>query len=128
MTRLDAPSAGALERPDDHVECRAAENADRLAETWRTVPHVFQAIEVDFTAIDRVRGEHKRAFQEAHGFSLTYLLFIARATCLAIQSFPQVNARFDGKSLSLSTTVSSASPSTFRITVSSCLSCATRRI
>ena len=80
--------------------------ADRLAETWRTVPHVFQAIEVDFTAIDRVRGEHKRAFQEAHGFSLTYLPFIARATCLAIQSFPQVNARFDGKSLSLSTTVS----------------------
>jgi pyruvate/2-oxoglutarate dehydrogenase complex dihydrolipoamide acyltransferase (E2) component len=80
--------------------------ADRLAENWRTIPHVFQVIEVDFTVIDRVRGEHKRAFQEAHGFSLTYLPFIARATCLAIQSFPQVNARFDGKSLSLSPTVS----------------------
>ena len=46
------------------------------------------------------------SFQEAHGFSLTYLPFIARATCLAIQAFPQVNARFDGKSLSLSPTVS----------------------
>jgi pyruvate/2-oxoglutarate dehydrogenase complex dihydrolipoamide acyltransferase (E2) component len=80
--------------------------ADRLAENWRTIPHVFQAIEVDFTAIDRVRGKYKRAFQEAHGFSLTYLPFIARATCLAIQAFPQVNARFDGKSLSLSPTVS----------------------
>ena len=79
--------------------------ADRLAENWRTIPHVFQAIEVDFTAIDRVRGKHKQAFQEAHGFSLTYLPFIARATCLAIQAFPQVNVRFDGKSLSLSPTV-----------------------
>jgi pyruvate/2-oxoglutarate dehydrogenase complex dihydrolipoamide acyltransferase (E2) component len=79
--------------------------ADRLAENWRTIPHVFQAIEVDFTAIDRVRRKCKRAFQEAHGFSLTYLPFIARATCLAIQAFPQVNARFDGKSLSLSPTV-----------------------
>jgi pyruvate/2-oxoglutarate dehydrogenase complex dihydrolipoamide acyltransferase (E2) component len=80
--------------------------ADRLAESWRTIPHVFQAIEVDFTAIDRVRGKHKPAFHEAHGFSLTYLPFIARAICLAIQAFPQVNARFDGKSLSLSPTVS----------------------
>jgi pyruvate/2-oxoglutarate dehydrogenase complex dihydrolipoamide acyltransferase (E2) component len=80
--------------------------ADRLAENWRTIPHVFQAIEVDFTAIDRVRGKRKQAFQEAHGFTLTYLPFIARATCLAIQAFPQVNARFDGKSLSLSPTVS----------------------
>ena len=53
-----------------------------------------------------VRGKRKQAFQEAHGFSLTYLPFIARATCLAIQAFPQVNARFDGKSLSLSPTVS----------------------
>jgi pyruvate/2-oxoglutarate dehydrogenase complex dihydrolipoamide acyltransferase (E2) component len=80
--------------------------ADRLAENWRTIPHVFQAIEVDFTAIDRVRGKYKGAFQEAHGFSLTYLPFIARASCLAIQAFPRVNARFDGKSLSLSPTVS----------------------
>ena len=80
--------------------------ADRLAENWRTIPHVFQAIEVDFTAIDRVRGKRKQAFQEALGFSLTYLPFIARATCLAIQAFPQVNARFDGKSLSLSPSVS----------------------
>ena len=75
---------------------------ERLAESWRTIPHVFQAIEVDFTAVDRVRRKHKEAFQKAHGFSLTYLPFIARATCLAIAAFPQVNARFDGKALTLS--------------------------
>jgi pyruvate/2-oxoglutarate dehydrogenase complex dihydrolipoamide acyltransferase (E2) component len=75
---------------------------ERLAENWRNIPHVFQAIEVDFTAIDRVRRKHKQAFQQAHGFSLTYLPFIARATCLALQAFPHVNARFDGKALTLS--------------------------
>ena len=75
---------------------------ERLAENWRTIPHVFQAIEVDFTAVDRVRKMHKEAFQKAHGFSLTYLPFIARATCLAIAAFPQINARFDGKALTLS--------------------------
>lgn len=78
---------------------------ERLAESWRTIPHVFQAIEVDFSAIDRVRGQRKQAFKQANGFSLTYLPFIARATCLAIEAFPQVNARFDGKSLSLSSAI-----------------------
>ena len=75
---------------------------ERLAEAWRTIPHVFQAIEVDFTALDRVRKARKEAFQKAYGFSLTFLPFIARATCLAISAYPQINARFDGKSLTLS--------------------------
>ena len=78
---------------------------ERLAESWRTIPHVFQAIDVDFSAIDRVRGRQKQAFKEANGFSLTYLPFIARAACLAIEAFPQVNARFDGKSLSVSSAI-----------------------
>jgi pyruvate/2-oxoglutarate dehydrogenase complex dihydrolipoamide acyltransferase (E2) component len=76
--------------------------ADRLAENWRTIPHVFQAIDVDFTALDRVRRQRMEAFRKAQGFSLTYLPFIARATCLAIQSFPRVNARLADKSLILS--------------------------
>ena len=75
---------------------------ERLAEAWRTIPHVFQAIEADFTAVDRVRKARKAAFQAAHGFSLTFLPFIARATCLAISAYPQINARFDGKALTLS--------------------------
>jgi pyruvate/2-oxoglutarate dehydrogenase complex dihydrolipoamide acyltransferase (E2) component len=75
---------------------------ERLAEAWRTIPHVFQAIEADFTAVERVRKTRKEAFQAAHGFSLTFLPFIARATCLAISTYPQINARFDGKALTLS--------------------------
>ncbi len=76
--------------------------AERLTENWRTIPHVFQAIDVDFTALDLVRQKRKDAFRQAHGFSLTYLPFIARATCLAIQAFPQINARFTGDALILS--------------------------
>ena len=76
--------------------------ADRLAENWRMIPHVFQAIEVDFTALDRARRQRRDEFRKAHGFPLTYLPFIARATCLAIRAFPQINARFAGNSLILS--------------------------
>ncbi len=75
---------------------------ERLAENWRNIPHVFQAIEVDFTALDRVRRPRKEAFRKAQGWSLTYLPFIARATCLAIEAFPLINARYADKSLILS--------------------------
>lgn len=70
---------------------------DRLAENWRAIPHVYQAVEVDFTAIDRVRSKHKDAFKAATGLSLTYLPFISRATAIALAEFPHVNARYDGK-------------------------------
>jgi pyruvate/2-oxoglutarate dehydrogenase complex dihydrolipoamide acyltransferase (E2) component len=76
--------------------------AERLAENWRTIPHVFQAIEVDFTALDLVRQKHKDAFRKSQGFPLTFLPFIARATCLSIRAFPQINARFNGNALILS--------------------------
>ncbi|WP_196502005.1 dihydrolipoamide acetyltransferase family protein [Aestuariivirga litoralis] len=75
---------------------------DRLAENWRTIPHVFQGIEVDFTSVDRARQAAKQVFQSAHGASLTFLPFIARATCIALRDFPNINATFDGTALHLS--------------------------
>jgi pyruvate/2-oxoglutarate dehydrogenase complex dihydrolipoamide acyltransferase (E2) component len=75
---------------------------ERLAENWRTIPHVFQAIEADFTGIESARSDMKARFKAEQGISLTYLPFIARATCLALDAFPHVNAQFDGKVLSLS--------------------------
>jgi 2-oxoglutarate dehydrogenase E2 component (dihydrolipoamide succinyltransferase) len=73
----------------------------RLTESWQSIPHVFQATEVDFAAIDRVRSKEKEAFKARHGVSLTYLPFIARAVCLAIADFPRVNGRLEGDGLAV---------------------------
>ena len=32
---------------------------ERLTENWRNIPHVFQAVEVDFTQIEKARSAHK---------------------------------------------------------------------
>jgi pyruvate/2-oxoglutarate dehydrogenase complex dihydrolipoamide acyltransferase (E2) component len=79
-----------------------AKTAERLTENWRNIPHVFQAIDVDFTEIELVRARNKERFKAETGNSLTYLPFIARAVCIALQAFPHINARFDGKALLLS--------------------------
>ena len=79
-----------------------ARTGERLAENWRTIPHVFQAIDIDFTDIEKIRARHKERFKTETGFALTYLPFIARACCIALQAFPHINARFDGAALILS--------------------------
>ena len=86
---------------DDVVPINAIRQrtGQRLAESWQTAPHVFQAIDIDFGAVDSVRARHKDGFKARHGASLTYLPFIARAVCLTLRDFPNVNARFDGDRL-----------------------------
>ena len=79
-----------------------SKTAERLTENWRTIPHVFQAIDVDFTEIELVRNRHKQRFKAETGSSLTYLPFIARAVCIALQAFPHINARFENNALTLS--------------------------
>lgn len=55
-------------------------------------PHVLTAVEVDFEGVEQVRRAHREEFKAEHGFSLTYLPFIARAVCDAIHEYPHVNA------------------------------------
>ncbi|TAK47829.1 MAG: 2-oxo acid dehydrogenase subunit E2 [Xanthobacteraceae bacterium] len=112
MQAAPARAAGAIGEParltataaDDAVPINTIRQrtGQRLAESWRTAPHVFQAIDIDFGAVDAVRARQKDRFKAQNGTSLTYLPFIARAVCLAIRDFPEVNARFDGDRLLVS--------------------------
>ncbi|VAV87788.1 Dihydrolipoamide acetyltransferase component of pyruvate dehydrogenase complex [hydrothermal vent metagenome] len=66
--------------------------AERMVEAKTTAPHVFQGVEVIFGEIEKLRQVHKSDWKERHGFSLTYLPFIARATCMALKEYGNLNA------------------------------------
>jgi pyruvate dehydrogenase E2 component (dihydrolipoamide acetyltransferase) len=66
--------------------------AEQTSLSWRSIPHVLQAIEIDFHAVDSVR-----AAERSRG--LTWLPFVARAVCEAIAAFPLINASLDGDAL-----------------------------
>jgi pyruvate/2-oxoglutarate dehydrogenase complex dihydrolipoamide acyltransferase (E2) component len=72
-----------------------AQTAAHLAEAWRTIPHAFQAVELDVTGIAAARDKAKAAFEQRNGIALTFLPFIARALCVALGDFPRANASFD---------------------------------
>ena len=95
-----APAQGAAgERfPFNKIRKRTAE---QMALSWRTIPHVLQAVEVDFAALDGVRTAQAEAWKTKEGWALTYLPFVAFAACRAVPEFPAVNASLDGDALLL---------------------------
>lgn len=75
--------------------------ADHMVRSKATSPHVLQAIDVDFQAVDNVRLAQRESWREQHGYSLSYLPFIAKAVCKALGEFPRLNSSVEDQSLVL---------------------------
>jgi 2-oxoglutarate dehydrogenase E2 component (dihydrolipoamide succinyltransferase) len=73
--------------------------AEHMVRSKTTSPHVLQAIDADFSAVDHVRLARKDQWRAEKGCSLTYLPFVARALCIAIADFPRVNASVENETL-----------------------------
>ena len=75
--------------------------AEHMVTSKATSPHVLQAVEVDYSAVDSARKQLGAAWKAEKGYSLTYLPFISKAIVLAIQEFPRINSSIDGDALQL---------------------------
>jgi pyruvate dehydrogenase E2 component (dihydrolipoamide acetyltransferase) len=66
--------------------------AEHMIRSKHTSAHTMVAVEVDYSAVEKVRRAEKQRFKEAEGFGLTYLPFIARAIIDAIADWPYINS------------------------------------
>jgi len=73
--------------------------AENMTLSKRTSAHVTTVFQVDYTALARMREQHKDSFLQKNGVKLTYLPFIFRACVQALKEFPQVNASIDGENI-----------------------------
>jgi pyruvate/2-oxoglutarate dehydrogenase complex dihydrolipoamide acyltransferase (E2) component len=94
--RAPASKDGRTVVPFDNMRKLTAEH---MVRSKATSPHVLQAVEVDFHSVERARVAVRESWKQQHGFSLTYLPFIAKAVCEALAEFPRINAHVDGESL-----------------------------
>ena len=90
------PSAKGDRVPFDRIRRVTAEH---MVRSKATSAHVTQAVEVNFAGVDRVRLAQLDVWRAREGNLLTYLPFIARATCLALGEFPRANSSVDGDAL-----------------------------
>jgi pyruvate dehydrogenase E2 component (dihydrolipoamide acetyltransferase) len=86
-----APAAGERDTivPFTNIRRRTAEH---MVRSKATSAHTVVAMEVDYSAVEKVRLPNKERFKEAEGFGLTYLPFIGRAVVDAIEMWPHVNS------------------------------------
>lgn len=94
-----APSPATGEDEVQPFNRRRKQIAEHMVRSKATSAHVLQAVEVDFGRLERVRTQHKEAWKQREGYSLTYLPFIARAVCLTLPEYPRVNATIEGEDL-----------------------------
>lgn len=73
--------------------------AEHMSHSMHTAAHVTTVHKVDMTAVAKLREKSKAAFQAQYGFSLTFLPFVAAATCKALREFPILNASIDGTNI-----------------------------
>jgi 2-oxoisovalerate dehydrogenase E2 component (dihydrolipoyl transacylase) len=66
--------------------------AEHMVRSRQTSPHAYVMVEVDMSAVWRIRDREKAAFEARHGVKLTFLPFVARAVVEALQRHPTLNA------------------------------------
>jgi pyruvate dehydrogenase E2 component (dihydrolipoamide acetyltransferase) len=93
---VPSPAVGDETIPFDNIRRRTAEHMVRSKETS---PHAYTSMEVDYERVDRARRSVQSEWRAREGFPLTYLPFIVRAFCDAVEEYPKVNASVDGESL-----------------------------
>jgi 2-oxoglutarate dehydrogenase E2 component (dihydrolipoamide succinyltransferase) len=72
--------------------------AQHMVLSKQTSAHVTTVFEVDFTAIDKLRRQHKDAYAE-RGAKLTFLPFVIQAVVAGLRQFPIINASMDESSV-----------------------------
>ena len=72
--------------------------AEHMVLAKRVAPHVHSFIEIDFSAVDRIRRENKARWAE-QGARVSYTAFVAWACSRILRDFPQVNGTVSGNNI-----------------------------
>jgi pyruvate dehydrogenase E2 component (dihydrolipoamide acetyltransferase) len=72
--------------------------AQHMVHSKQTSAHVTTVFEVDFTAIEKLRKQHKEGYAQ-RGAKLTYLPFIVQAIVTGLRELPIINASMDDNSV-----------------------------
>ena len=72
--------------------------AEHMVLAKRIAPHVHSFIEIDFSAIDRIRAENKERWK-AQGARVSYTAFVAWAVSRVLHEFPTVNSTVSGNNV-----------------------------
>ena len=105
---LAQPAAAAPSQPTapngeretrEKMSTRRKRIAENLLQSQHNTAHLTTFNEIDMTAVNALRERMKEKVEKDHGVKLTFMPFFVKAACMALESYPVVNAQIDGDSI-----------------------------
>ena len=90
-----APSGPSKRGTTEKMTRLRATIAKRMVESLQVSAQLTATVEVDFTAISKLRARAKDDFRAREGVGLSYLPFICKAVCEGLKQFEKINATID---------------------------------
>jgi 2-oxoglutarate dehydrogenase E2 component (dihydrolipoamide succinyltransferase) len=73
--------------------------AENLLQSQHNTAHLTTFNEIDMSAVNAIRERMKEKVEKEHGVKLTFMPFFVKAACMALDTYPVVNAQIDGDSI-----------------------------
>ncbi|HKT07842.1 MAG TPA: 2-oxoglutarate dehydrogenase complex dihydrolipoyllysine-residue succinyltransferase [Gemmatimonadaceae bacterium] len=83
----------------ERMTTRRKRIAENLVQAQHATAHLTTFNEIDMSAVMGVRERLKERVEKQHGVKLTFMPFFARATTMALNAYPVVNAQIDGDTI-----------------------------
>jgi 2-oxoglutarate dehydrogenase E2 component (dihydrolipoamide succinyltransferase) len=90
---------GGTRETREKLSTRRRRIAEHLLESQHSTAHLTTFNEIDMSAVEGVRSRIKDRIEKEHGVRLSAMPFFVKAACLALKTYPVVNAQLDGDAI-----------------------------
>ena len=90
---------GGTRETREKMSTRRKRIAEHLLEAQHTTAHLTTFNEIDMSAVSTIRERIKERVEKERGVKLSFMPFFVKAACLALDTYPVVNAQIDGDSV-----------------------------
>ncbi|MDP9177397.1 MAG: 2-oxoglutarate dehydrogenase complex dihydrolipoyllysine-residue succinyltransferase [Gemmatimonadota bacterium] len=97
--RAGAPSAPGERETREKMTTRRKRIAENLLQSQHNTAHLTTFNEIDMSAVNALRERMRERVEKEHGVKLTFMPFFVKAACMALETYPVVNAQVDGDSI-----------------------------
>ena len=94
-----APASTGERETREKMSTRRKRIAENLLQSQHSTAHLTTFNEVDMTAVNALRDRMRERVEKEHGVKLTFMPFFVKAACMALESFPVINAQVDGDAI-----------------------------
>jgi 2-oxoglutarate dehydrogenase E2 component (dihydrolipoamide succinyltransferase) len=94
-----APAPQGTRETREKMTTRRRRIAEHLLESQHATAHLTTFNEIDMSAVSTLRERLKERVEKDQGVKLSFMPFFVKAACLALKTYPVVNAQMDGDSI-----------------------------